>query len=118
MNTPFTLPTPAESPFRVPEQYFSDFTSRMMARIPEAKSVEKPHSRSLWQTLRPYLSAAAVVAVVALGTKALQRTTPAPGYGMETQYSAASIDQADSQDEFYSYLMLDDQTIYAYQDEQ
>lgn len=118
MNTPFKLPTPAVPPFRVPEQYFSDFTDRVMAHIPETTSAHKPLKLSLWQAVRPYLSAAAVVAVVAIGTKALQQTTPATGYGNETQLSAVTAEPTESQDELYSYLMPDDQSFYAYQDEQ
>ena len=102
MNTPFTLPSTPDTPFRVPEAYFSDFTSRMMARIPE---------------VRPYLSAAAVIAVIALGTKAMQHNNPATDYPDEKQLSTVSTTPTDSQDELYSYLMLDEQSLYNYQDE-
>lgn len=117
MNTPFTLPTTPDSPFRVPEAYFSDFTSRMMARIPEPVTNVKPLKPTIWQMVRPYLSAAAVIAVIALGTKAMQHNNTATSYPHEKQLSTVVTTPTDSQDELYSYLMLDEQSLYNYQDE-
>ena len=105
-------------PFRTPDGYFGDFTARIMDRIPKETISVKPVRRTLWQVVRPYLSAAAVIAVVALGTKALQQGTPATGYGSATQTVVATADDNLSQDELYSYLMLDDQSIYAYNNDQ
>ncbi len=119
MTNPFTSTTPATDPFRMPDGYMDDFTTRLMARIPEPEHVSvKPIRRSLWQTVRPYLSAAAVVAVVALGTKALQQNTPASGYETATQTTVANASDNTQQDELYSYLMLDDSSLYNYNNEQ
>ena len=118
MTIPFNSTANPVNPFRMPDGYIDDFASRLMVRIPEPSEAVKPVRRTLWQTVRPYLSAAAVVAVVALGTKALQRSEPATGYANDTQAAVVTVADNSSQDEFYSYLMLDDQSLYTYDYEQ
>ncbi|MBP3227845.1 MAG: hypothetical protein J6M53_03555 [Bacteroidaceae bacterium] len=117
MTIPFNPAAEPVSPFRIPDGYFDTLTERVMAHVPEqAPAVQLPR-RSLWQVVRPYLSAAAVVAVVALGTKALQRAEPAAGYAAPTQFSVATAPSNALSDDLYSYLMLDDQSLYAFNDE-
>lgn len=112
MTIPFNPTANPVNPFRMPDGYIDDFTSRLMARIPEPQEAAKPVRRTLWQTLRPYLSAAAVIAVVAIGTKTLQQRKPAMGYANNTQTAEATVADNAIQDELYTYLMLDDQSLY------
>ncbi len=118
MTIPLNSSASSQQPFRVPEGYFETLTSRVMAHIPETTSPAAPQRRTLWQIVRPYLSAAAVVAVVALGTKSLQQSVPAAGYQQEVQTQVATAADNLLNDELYSYLMLDDQSLYNYSDEQ
>lgn len=118
MTTHFNPDARPADPFRIPEGYFDSFTARMMDRIPQPEVQKKPIRLSLWQSLRPYVSAAAVIAVVALGTKAMQNATPATGYDNNAKTVVATANDNASQDDLYSYLMLDDQSIYAYNYEQ
>lgn len=117
MTIPFNPTADPVNPFRMPDGYIDNFASRLMARIPETSETVKPVRRTLWQVVRPYLSAAAVVAVVALGTKALRQREPASGYA-NTQTAVVTVADKSSQNELYTYLMLDDQSLYTYDYEQ
>ncbi|MBQ7635193.1 MAG: hypothetical protein IJS89_06455 [Bacteroidaceae bacterium] len=118
MTIQFNPDAPRCDAFKVPDRYFDALPARVMARIPEVAAEERTVRRPLWHVLRPYLSAAAVVAVVALGTKAIQQREPAAGYGMQTQSAAVVAEENIQQDELYSYLMVDDHNLYPYSDEQ
>ena len=51
-----------ENPFKVPEGYFADFTSKMMDKLPEKMQVPENARVSTWTKLKPLLYMAAMFA--------------------------------------------------------
>lgn len=106
-------------PFVVPEGYFDTFASRLMAQLPEAEAPASvaPVRMTLLQRLKPWLSAAAVIAVVAVCTQALRHRVPQltqHNYTHTAQASSADV-EADNLSNFY---LFDNQAIYDYTTEQ
>lgn len=48
-----------ENPFKVPENYFEDFTQKMMSRLPE-KEIKMPAKVTMWQKVKPWVYMAAM----------------------------------------------------------
>lgn len=105
-----------EEHFRVPEGYFDDFTSRLMANLPEqeAKIVEmRPQRRAKLRVIS--IAAASVCAVMlSLGTYlGVNRHD-------SRQIPSASVSIADAQresatvDAMANYTMLDNEDMYNY----
>ena len=107
-------------PFSVPEHYFEDFSSRLMARLPEHKAATaipvqpKMSARRRWL---PMVAAAAVVGLLVIGAavqfskedapQSVARTAPVETAPTESAYGV-------SLDELADYAMLDNEDIYAY----
>lgn len=107
-----------KNPFKVPENYFSQFNEEIMNRLPE-KEVKKAPSVSLWSKVKPWVYIAAAIIGVYLIVQV------AVGTGSEVQNAqTASVEKSDvevmqpdrywsnvsvSEDEFYQYL--EDQLI-------
>ncbi|MBR1803974.1 MAG: hypothetical protein IJ775_03600 [Muribaculaceae bacterium] len=53
-----------DSGFKVPENYFDDFQTRMMDMLPEVEITEVDAKPSMWVRVRPYLYMAAMFAGV------------------------------------------------------
>jgi hypothetical protein len=51
------------NPFKVPAGYFENFSSSFMSQLPE-KEYKEPKIISLWQRVRPWMYAAAMIAGV------------------------------------------------------
>ena len=50
-----------DNPFKVPENYFDNFTSQLMSRLPEKETIKAPQRKPLMKRLRPLWCAAAIV---------------------------------------------------------
>ncbi len=53
---------PKSNGMTVPDGYFADFKTRMMARLPEMPAVAEATERTRWQKLKPYVYMAAMFA--------------------------------------------------------
>ncbi len=108
-----------EAPFSVPEHYFEDFTSRLMARLPEQATVSAAPVQKNRPVGRRWLvaAAAALVGLMAGGAavwfsaeeapQSVARTAPVETTTTESAYGG-------SFDELADYAMLDNEDIYAY----
>lgn len=113
-----------QRPFTVPENYFSELSSRVIAQIPTEEQKEtvvtvKPR-RAKVRYLRPLAAAAMTIGVVLIGFLAYQEFDGGQGNGslegnrlaQGTQELSAS--SADDFDQVADYFMIDESDMYAY----
>lgn len=118
-------------PFKVPEGYFADFTTRLMAQIPEAATVApvalqckaggypRPGFTPASRIVRfiPWLGTASVAALVALFAQINIPATYDKGDVMpelSLQTSTMTSEEAAEADALYDYMMLDNSNLVSY----
>lgn len=98
-----------ENPFKVPENYFSDLTGRIMDQLPE-QEFEKEKPVTLLDRLRPWLYLAAVFAGLGFFFEAIMKSTRAPEDGLpdsllvQTEVAKDSFIVADEDEDYVDYL--------------
>ncbi|MCI6618919.1 MAG: hypothetical protein MSD82_08690 [Prevotella sp.] len=105
-----------QTPFRVPENYFDNFTSQVMAKLPESDVRVIKMQPSVWRRLRPALLAAACVLAVVFSMSVFfngpERSNVSVNHVHPSTYSQpvtySVFDQA------ADYTMVDNEEIYAY----
>ena len=113
-----------QRPFTVPENYFSELSSRVMAQIPteeqkEAVVAVKPRRATL-RYLRPLAAAAMTIGVVLVGFLAYhefdggQGKQSLPGSHLAQGAHEASASSEDDFDQTADYFMIDESDMYAY----
>lgn len=113
-----------QRPFTVPENYFSELSSRVMAQIPTEEQKEtvvtvKPR-RAKVRYLRPLAAAAMTIGVVLIGFLAYQEFDGGQGNGSLTGNRLAqgtqelSASSSDDFDQLADYFMIDESDMYAY----
>lgn len=106
-----------ENPFRVPEGYFEDFASQVMAKLPERTPVAIPTARVYRLRLRTWLCTAACVCVGMFGAVMyFARVSGADANKPEADVASSAVYSAyDTYDEaVVDYMMIDNADIYAY----
>lgn len=103
-----------KNPFRVPENYFEEFTEKIMTQLPEKEFVA-PHKITIWEKVKPWVYMAAMFAglffTIQFITRNAQNSAIKPSALINTQtqndtyWNTVQI----SEDEFYRYL--EDQLI-------
>ena len=113
-----------QRPFTVPENYFSELSSRVMAQIPTEEQKETvvtvKSRRTMVHYLRPLAAAAMTIGVVLIGFLAYHEFDGGQGNGslegnrlaQGTQELSAS--SADDFDQLADYFMIDESDMYAY----
>lgn len=103
-----------KDPFAVPQGYFEQLHANLASRLPLALA-EPQKARIVpltgWQRVRPWLSAAAVVALMAITTHTLRSRVAADAQYVTTGIIAMNGETAES-DAVYDYLMLNSNSIY------
>lgn len=114
-------------PFTVPDNYFSDLSSQIMANIPVEEPVKtsvntvktKKSHFVLIRRVRPLAIAAAMIGIVMIAfwsfadyTSNQKSAADAPEKGVGGALSKAT--SSDSFDEAADYMMLDEDDMYAY----
>lgn len=112
-----------QRPFTVPENYFSELSSRVMAQIPTEEQkeavVEVKPRRATLRYLRP-LAAAMTIGVVLVGFLAYHEFDGAQGkHALAEGHLAqgaheASASSEDDFDKAADYFMIDESDMYAY----
>lgn len=112
-----------QRPFTVPENYFSELSSRVMAQIPTEEQkeavVEVKPRRATLRYLRP-LAAAMTIGVVLVGFLAYHEFDGGQGkHALPSSHLAQGAHEASasSEDEFdkvADYFMIDESDMYAY----
>ena len=113
-----------QRPFTVPENYFSELSSRVMAQIPAEEQkemvVEVKPRRATLRYLRPLAAAAMTIGVVLIGFLAYQEFDGAQGkHSLVDSHLAqgaheASASSEDDFDQAADYFMIDESDMYAY----
>lgn len=113
-----------QRPFTVPENYFSELSSRVMAQIPAEEQkeavVEVKPRRATLRYLRPLAAAAMTIGVVLIGFLAYQEFDGAQGkHSLADSHLAqgaheASASAEDDFDQAADYFMIDESDMYAY----
>ena len=114
-------------PFTVPDHYFSDLSSQIMANIPVEEPVKtsvntlktKKSHFVLIRRVRPLAIAAAMIGIVMIAfwsfadyTSNQKSAADAPEKGVGESLSKAT--SSDSFDEAADYIMMDEDDMYAY----
>lgn len=114
-------------PFTVPDHYFSDLSSQIMAKIPVEEPVKTPDNTVktkkshfvLIRRVRPLAIAAAMIGIVMIAfwsfadyTSNQKSAADAPEKGVGGALSKAT--SSDSFDEAADYIMMDEDDMYAY----
>lgn len=112
-----------QRPFTVPENYFSELSSRVMAQIPTEEQkeavVEVKPRRATLRYLRP-LAAAMTIGVVLVGFLAYhefdggQGKQALPSSHLAQGAHEASASSEDDFDQAADYFMIDESDMYAY----
>ncbi|MBR4366459.1 MAG: hypothetical protein IKP43_06740 [Bacteroidaceae bacterium] len=115
------------NPFRVPENYFEDFTARMMSRLPADESEtstddsststpviemnnQKRHSKWLsWIT-----AVAAVMVGVVIGLHIVDNNQQGPTATPTPTYASVQSSSEDDYEDIAEYAMIDAGDVYAY----
>ena len=113
-----------QRPFTVPENYFSELSSRVMAQIPTEEQketvVEVKPRRATLRYLRPLAAVAMTIGVVLVGFLAYQEFDGAQGkHSLADSHLAQGAHEvsASSEDDFdqaADYFMIDESDMYAY----
>ena len=113
-----------QRPFTVPENYFSELSSRVMAQIPAEEQketvVEVKPRRATLRYLRPLAAAAMTIGVVLIGFLAYQEFDGAQGkHSLSDSHLAqgaheASASSEDDFDQAADYFMIDESDMYTY----
>lgn len=114
-------------PFTVPDNYFSDLSSQIMAKIPVEEPVNTPENTVktkkshfvLIRRVRPLAIAAAMIGIIMIAfwsftdyTSNQKSAADASQKGVEETLSKAI--SSDSFDEAADYMMMDEDDMYAY----
>ena len=113
-----------QRPFTVPENYFSELSSRVMAQIPAEEQkeavVEVKPRRATLHYLRPLVVAAMTIGVVLVGFLAYhefdggQGKQSLPSSHLAQGAHEASASSEDDFDQAADYFMIDESDMYAY----
>jgi hypothetical protein len=104
-----------KTPFSVPENYFEQFTDKMMAQLPE-KAVNKKSDISIWVKIRPiiYLAAMFSAAIWSINLYQGKHSLGAPAFSSK---SANQVKDADSEAVTFA-MSVDDYALYEYLNEE
>ena len=58
-----------QNPFRVPENYFEDFTQELMNKLPEKEPMQRLSEPTLWQRVKPWVYMAAMFVGIMLSVR-------------------------------------------------
>lgn len=101
------------NPYRVPDNYFEQFTSRMMEQLPEHQIGEdETREPSRWQRLRPFLYMAAMFCLLLTCGKWLQFYTD--HQTEKAEQTAQTTEENNYMDDMINYAMIDEELVYSY----
>ena len=101
----------ARNPFTVPKGYFESFSEELKKQLPE-REVTRAKKVSLWQRVRPWMYAVAMLCGVVFGAKVLMDTSEQD----IPLFTTAETEQISDEhlETIISKTMMDDYTLYQY----
>lgn len=100
------------NPFKVPEGYFDQLASQIIAKLPEKEKVVEKRKPAVVKYLRPLLYAAACVCLGIIGT-AIYMNSISDNQEMQLAQQDYAVYSDSYIDEAADYAMLDNEDIYA-----
>lgn len=103
-----------KNPFKVPENYFENFASNLMTKLPKKEPDSAPLNITLWQRIKPWIYMAAMFAGIMLMFKMFQHIREHASAVHETMV----VEILDIPDQYMETItnesMMDDYTLYQY----
>lgn len=112
------------NPFRVPENYFEDFTARMMSRLPAEEGetstdattpvIEMNAHKRRGKWMSWITAAAAVMVGVVIGLHIVDNRQNAPAPTTTPTYASVQTVSEEEYEDMAEYAMIDAGDVYAY----
>ena len=101
------------NPFRVPDQYFEDFTRKLMEQLPEKEPMPYMSEPTLWQKVKPWIYMAAMFFGIMLSVRVFVGTPQKESLPGIHANDMEDIDEEDWEI-IIDNVMMDDYTMYQY----
>lgn len=102
-----------KNPFKVPENYFEDFSSELMSRLPEKDSLPALQEPTLWQRVKPWLYMTAMFCGIMLSVRLFVGTPEKDNFPVITQTMIDNLTDEDL-DLIIDRSRMDDYDLYQY----
>lgn len=101
------------NPFRVPDQYFEDFTQELMDKLPEKEPMPSMPEITFWQRVKPWIYMTAMFCGIMLSVKIFVGDTAKDEFPVISHVEAENIPDEDLEI-MIDRIMMDDYTLYQY----
>ena len=101
------------NPFRVPDQYFEDFTQELMNKLPEKEPMTSMPEITLWQRVKPWIYMTAMFCGIMLSVKIFVGNPSKDEFPAISQTEVENLPDEDLEI-MIDRIMMDDYTIYQY----
>ena len=101
------------NPFRVPDQYFEDFTQELMNKLPEKEPMTSMPEITLWQRVKPWIYMTAMFCGIMLSVKIFVGNPSKDGFPAISQTEVENLPDEDLEI-MIDRIMMDDYTLYQY----
>lgn len=102
-----------ENPFRVPDQYFEDFTQELMNKLPEKEPMTSMPEITLWQRVKPWIYMTAMFCGIMLSVKIFVGNPSKDEFPVISQTEVENLPDEDLEI-MIDRIMMDDYTLYQY----
>jgi len=101
------------NPFRVPDQYFEDFTQELMNKLPEKEPMTSMPEITLWQRVKPWIYMTAMFCGIMLSVKIFVGNPSKDEFPAISQTEVENLPDEDLEI-MIDRIMMDDYTLYQY----
>ncbi|MBR6622163.1 MAG: hypothetical protein IKK90_06755 [Bacteroides sp.] len=101
------------NPFRVPDQYFEDFTQELMNKLPEKEPMTSMPEITLWQRVKPWIYMTAMFCGIMLSVKIFVGNPSKDEFPVISQTEVENLPDEDLEI-MIDRIMMDDYTLYQY----
>ena len=101
------------NPFRVPDQYFEDFTQELMNKLPEKEPMTSMPEITLWQRVKPWIYMTAMFCGIMLSVKIFVGNPSKDEFPAISQTEVENLPDEDLEI-MIDRIMMDDYTLSQY----
>ena len=101
------------NPFRVPDQYFEDFTQELLNKLPEKEPMTSMPEITLWQRVKPWIYMTAMFCGIMLSVKIFVGNPSKDEFPIISQTEVENLPDEDLEI-MIDRIMMDDYTLYQY----
>ena len=101
------------NPFRVPDQYFEDFTQELMNKLPEKEPMTSMPEITFWQRVKPWIYMTAMFCGIMLSVKIFVGNPSKDEFPVISQTEVENLPDEDLEI-MIDRIMMDDYTLYQY----